>query len=185
MTPGLAPRLAGTRGNLAQLNPFIPKDSLSIGVINLKGSPVAENPENADPCGMENPILAITELEDVQQRFVRQVEAIYSRLIGQQPDIAIPQPDRIVRLIERCSFRMFEEPEDYENNPRAKEYSRHISSTFGDYAYRVYFNTFSKRIYVDLNRDRISLICLVAETEVLFLCELIRSIMVADPRLFG
>jgi hypothetical protein len=123
------------------------------------------------------------EVEDLPITILQRFDEIYKTLSDESERIAIPGRELMIELIKRCSFRMFDESDDYISSERAQNYPHYISPTFGNHAFRVYFNSFSSKIYIDLNREPIQAIRITRETEAQVLCEIIRSIVLVDPTL--
>ncbi|MBS1961416.1 MAG: hypothetical protein JST04_04315 [Bdellovibrionales bacterium] len=122
-------------------------------------------------------------MEDIPVTILQKFDELYQTLTRTEEMIAVPERALMLDLLQRCSFKMFEETEDYFGSARAREYPQYISPTFGDHAFRVYFNSYSNKIYVDLNREPIQAIRITKETEHQVLCEIIRSIVLVDPTL--
>lgn len=123
-------------------------------------------------------------MNQLYEALMSEMNSIYLQLCDEQPGIVIPRPDRIVKAVSRCTFRLFDEGDDYVRDPHASEPQKYVSPTFGEYAFRVYYDFASGRVQVDLNRDRMAMICMGLETQSRVFRELVRSILVADPNLF-
>lgn len=121
-------------------------------------------------------------MDEIPVTILSRFDEIYQKLMTEESRV-IPARDAILDSIRRCSFKMFEEPEDYLGNERAKEHEQYISTTFGTFAFRVYYNAYSDKVYVDLNRESISAIRISMETETQVLIDILRSILVVDPAL--
>lgn len=122
-------------------------------------------------------------MEEIPVTILSRFDELYHKLEHELNLAAIPAKESLIEIVKRCSYKMFDEVEDFVECPRAKEHAQLSSATFGDVAFRVYYNSYSKRVYVDLNRDRISAIRLTLETETDVLLDIIRSIMIVDPSL--
>jgi hypothetical protein len=120
-------------------------------------------------------------VEDIPVTILQRFDEIYQTLTHEEERIAIPERALMLELLSRCSFRMFEEADEYLSSERARNFPHYISPTFGNHAFRVYYNSYSSKIYVDLNREPIQAIRITAETEAQVLCEIIRSIIMVDP----
>lgn len=120
-------------------------------------------------------------MEELPVTILQRFDELYQTLSKERDRIAIPERTLMLELLQRCSFKMFEETDDYFASERARNFPHYISPTFGDHAFRVYFNSYSSKIYVDLNRDPIQAIRITRETEAQVLCEIIRSIVLVDP----
>ena len=118
---------------------------------------------------------------DIPVTILNRFDEIYKTLTHEEEKIAVPERELMLDLLNRVSFKMFEEAEEYVGSERARNFPHYISPTFGDHAFRVYYNSFSNKIYVDLNREPIQAIRISRETEVQVLCEIIRSIILVDP----
>jgi hypothetical protein len=120
-------------------------------------------------------------VEELPVTILQRFDEIYKTLSHEKELIAIPRRELMLELLERCSFKMFEETDEYCASERAQNFPHYISPTFGDHAFRVYYNSFSSKIYIDLNRDPMQAIRITRETEARVLCEIIRSIILVDP----
>lgn len=121
-------------------------------------------------------------MEEIPIAILRRFDEIYQTLSGEEERLAIPERALMLETLnQRCSFKMFEETDDYFMSERARNYPHFISPTFGDHAFRVYYNSYSSKIYVDLNREPMQAIRITRETEAQVLCEIIRSIILVDP----
>lgn len=125
-----------------------------------------------------------SEVEELPVTILQRFDELYQTLTHENERIAIPERELMLDLLRRCSFRMFEETDEYLASERARNFPHYISPTFGDHAFRVYFNSFSSKIYVDLNREPIQAIRITRETETQVLCEIIRSIILVDPTMY-
>ncbi len=119
-------------------------------------------------------------MDEIPVAILRRFDEIYQKLAEEEVRIALPARDRIMKSLERCSFRMFDESDEYAECLRAKEHPHTVSPTFG-HAFRVYFNSYSKKVYVDLNRDSMTAVRIAQETESQILVDIIRSILCVDP----
>ncbi len=122
-------------------------------------------------------------LEEIPVTILQRFDEIYRKLSDEENLIALPAREKIMRSVNLCSFRMFDEAEDYFESERAKANLQYVSPHFGERAFRAFFNKFSKKVYVDLNRDVIRTIRITAETEQQVLCDILRSILSVDPNL--
>ncbi len=121
------------------------------------------------------------EVEELPVTILQRFDELYKTLSDESDRIAIPERELMIELIKRCSFRMFEETDEYLTSERARNFPHYISPTFGNHAFRVYFNSYSSKIYIDLNREPMQAIRITLETEAQVLCEIIRSIVLVDP----
>lgn len=117
---------------------------------------------------------------DIPVTILQRFDEIYRLLSTEENRILLPERDAVMSSVNRCSFRMFDEPEEFLEAERAKSHPQLVSPNF-DSAFRVYFNSYSRKVYVDLNRDPMTAIHITAETETQLLCDLIRSVLLADP----
>lgn len=90
-------------------------------------------------------------MQEIPTHLLARFEALYTRLRDETTQGLIPAREKILEAIAQSSFRVFDSPEEYATNERAAQYVQFISNEHGDRAYRVYFNEYSKKIYVDLN----------------------------------
>jgi hypothetical protein len=123
------------------------------------------------------------EVEELPVTILSRFDEIYQTLAAEAERIAIPERTLMLDLLKRCSFKMFEETDEYLGSERARNFPHYISPTFGNHAFRVYYNSFSNKIYIDLNREPMQAIRITLETEAQVLCEIIRSIVLVDPTL--
>lgn len=93
--------------------------------------------------------------------------------IGDQA-FELPAIDVLGTRLSECSFMHFQDPVKYAESARAKTYLN-WSAPRND-LYRVYFNGFSKKIYVDLNAAFGEVARSAHEAEVLY-CEILRSLV--------
>lgn len=121
-------------------------------------------------------------MEEIPITILQRFDEIYQKLSHEEGLVALPAREMIMNSVKRCSFRMFDESDEYVGSERAKEHPHSVSPTFS-HAFRVYFNSYSKKIYVDLNRDSMTAIRITLETEAQILCDIIRSILSVDPYL--
>jgi len=122
-------------------------------------------------------------VEAIPVTILTRFDELYHKLENELNLAALPAKESLLEIVQRCSYKMFDEVDEFIDCARAKEHAQIGSATFGDVAFRVYFNSYSKRVYVDLNRDRISAIRLTLETEAEVLVDIIRSILIVDPSL--
>lgn len=119
-------------------------------------------------------------MEDFPVTILKRFDEIYQKLVHETHAVLIPEREQIVRTVGRTSFKLFEDTTTYLASARANEYPHCVSSAFGDRTFRVYYNSYSNKVYVDLNRDRISAIRQSVEAETQVFCEVIRSILFID-----
>lgn len=100
------------------------------------------------------------------------------------PTLEMPTLESLSDRVAQCSFKVFDDATAYHQNPRAKEYvSWSMPRTD---AYRIYFNVYSKKIYVDLNGKRWVEVRSKLEEEKLF-CDILRTliwVLVCEVELF-
>lgn len=120
-------------------------------------------------------------MDDISVALLRRFDEIYQRLRSETYEVLIPNREVLEGSVKRSSFRLFQTTADYLANVRAGEYPHCISSAFGDRTFRVYLNTFSSKVYVDVNRDRYAPIRHSVESEVQIFCEITRAILFIDP----
>jgi len=120
-------------------------------------------------------------VEDLPITILSRFDELYKTLSHEEERIAVPERELMLETLKRCSFRMFEETDEYFTSERAKNFPHYISPTFGDHAFRVYYHSYSSKIYIDLNREPIQAIRITRDTEKTVLCEIIRSIILVDP----
>jgi hypothetical protein len=90
------------------------------------------------------------------------------------PILDLPSLDVLSARVSECSFKFFSDPEDYLASVRAKEYVSWIAPR-GD-IYRIFFNAYSRKIYVDLNEKRWNEVHSQLEDEILF-CDILRTLI--------
>ncbi len=90
------------------------------------------------------------------------------------PILEMPTVDVLSTRVSQCSFKVFASAEEYAGSVRAKEFVSWIAPR-GD-TYRIYFNTVSKKVYVDLNGKRWSEKRSKVEDERLF-CDILRTLI--------
>lgn len=86
----------------------------------------------------------------------------------------MPPLETLSTRVSQCSFRVFADPAAFFQSPRAKQFVS-WSAPRND-AYRIYFNTQSGKVYVDLNGKRWDEIRSKLEEEILF-CEILRTLI--------
>lgn len=121
-------------------------------------------------------------MQDIPVSILQRFDEIYQKLATEMGMVLMPARDEVMGCVNRCSFRMFDESEEFMESARAKSHTHLVSPTFGR-AFRVYFNSYSRKVYVDLNREPMAAVSMSLETEDLVLSDLIRSIVLADPGL--
>lgn len=90
---------------------------------------------------------------ELPMEIIGRLENLYPKLSpSDAPTLEMPTVDVLSARVSQCSFKIFESPEEYLGSVRAKEFVSWIAPR-GD-AYRIYFNTVSKKVYVDLNGKR-------------------------------
>lgn len=97
--------------------------------------------------------------ETLTTEIVGRLEALYPKLSSDEPSIRESSPDvpaltDLTGEVAKCSFKVFSDPVDYLESERAKP--RVVYPGPGIRArdrelYRVFFNDFSNKIYVDVN----------------------------------
>jgi hypothetical protein len=90
------------------------------------------------------------------------------------PTLEMPTVDALSERLGQCSFKIFEEPPEYFQNPRAKEFVS-WSAPRSD-VYRIYFNTYSGKVYIDLNGKRWNEVCSKLQEELLY-CDILRTLI--------
>ncbi len=91
----------------------------------------------------------------------------------------LPSLEELFASVSGSSFKVFDDPVAYEKNLRAKSYPSWSSSRLIDSSsdiYRIYFNDYSRKIYVDLNGTRLDDLRTRIEDELLY-CEILRTLI--------
>ncbi len=90
------------------------------------------------------------------------------------PTLEMPTVDALGERVAQCSFKIFAEPAEYVQSPRAKEFVS-WSAPRSD-VYRIYFNTVSGKVYIDLNGKRWNEVCSKLQEELLY-CDILRTLI--------
>lgn len=90
------------------------------------------------------------------------------------PTLELPTVDALSTRVSQCSFKYFADPKEYSDSVRAKEFVSWLAPR-GD-TYRIFFNTVSKKVYVDLNGKRWSEKRSPLEDELLY-CDILRTLI--------
>lgn len=90
------------------------------------------------------------------------------------PSIELPTMTNLSDRVAKCSFLVFKDSDAFHRSPRAKEFVS-WSSPRSDY-YRIYFNTLSKKVYIDLNGKRWDEARTKLGEEILF-CDILRTLI--------
>lgn len=126
-------------------------------------------------------------MDKIPTHLLERFDELYTRLTKEMNDELIPSREKMLRAVSEVSFKVFESPEHYLSNERAMQYVQFISTEHGDRAYRVYFNHFSKKVYVDLNTSFTgisrpkSLVREIIRSEISV--EILKSLIFTDPRI--
>lgn len=121
-------------------------------------------------------------MDDIAETILQRFDEIYQKLSTEKMMVALPAREALMSSVNRCSYRTFDESDEFLESARAKTHPHLISPTF-NHAFRVYFNSYSRKVYVDLNREPMAAIRISLETESQILCDLMLSILSADPAL--
>jgi len=90
------------------------------------------------------------------------------------PTLEMPEKEILGTRFLECSFKGFDDPDAYAKCERAKSYVS-WSAPRNEY-YRIYFNDYSKKVYVDLNATRWCEARSAIEEEALY-CEILRTLI--------
>lgn len=112
-------------------------------------------------------------------------ESLYGRLREDWQSWWIPPGETLKTSLIESSFKQFDNPDDYDRSERANQYAQHHTSLFDLDVFRIYFNDYSSKVYVDLH-PRFALEYAGDEAKSLILVyEILKSLMLVDPRLLG
>jgi hypothetical protein len=90
------------------------------------------------------------------------------------PQLEVPPIDDLTTRLGQCSFKVFDDTSVFYGSERAKEYVS-WSAPRND-VYRIFFNAYSKKVYVDLNGDQWKEIESQSKKEALY-CEILRTLV--------
>ena len=121
--------------------------------------------------------------EELPKIFSEQLEELYGRLSREAREVWVPEKQRLGKAILEASFKAFESVDEYTARGRAHQYSWRISNRLGRDFFRVYFNDFSRKVYVDLNAPLTAPLLEKTDGFLELATEIVRSIMFTDPNL--
>ena len=119
--------------------------------------------------------------EEILIALLEQFDEIYARIRRETADVLVPEKELLLETIRSCAFRTFYDPQTYRESERAKNAPVCISPSRGEDAFRVFYNTFSQKIYIDLNLEFILAFREKMESELTLLCEIMQSILFIRP----
>ncbi len=120
---------------------------------------------------------------EIPGEMLSRIIALYPKLTeavpGTNPTQELPSPEELMTSVGECSFKIFPDPDSYFRSERAKQYLSWSSSRCPETAsdlYRIYFNEYSGKIYVDLNGTRFEEARTQLQDEIVY-CEILRTLI--------
>jgi len=130
-----------------------------------------------------SPIIAA--LEAIPREILGMIGTIYPKLAEEVPEapvkaLDLPPVEQLIDRVAKTSFKVFDNDASYVESERAKSYPSWSGSKAqpirNSDVYRVFFNDYSKKIYVDLNGVRWDEVRKNLEEERLY-CEILRTLI--------
>lgn len=132
-----------------------------------------------------NDLLNLIVTEDLPREIIGRLEDLYPKLAAVVPHAPVPALDLppldiLMTQVAESSFKVFDNSESYIESHRAKTYAswsgNRDQSVGAAEIYRIFYNKFSKKIYIDLDGTRWNQIRRALREEILF-CDILRTLI--------
>lgn len=132
----------------------------------------------------ERPELEPNSTNEVLQEFLQRLTFLYMKIEADsphrgEPTLSLPPLDILTARVAESSFKVFTDQTNYVKSHRASVYPSWSSPSIegmGAEVYRVFFNAFSKKIYIDLNGPRWNDLRMRLDHERLY-CEILKTLI--------